>query len=491
MIMSVLNTTGYKSDGDLADDIENLGNFGKINKITGEFDFKICKTCNGPLLGHIDTEEDCAKKTRASKWKDAEAKVLMDYFRNLTHFKYKMLMIDTRTSQTHCDECGENMTNRMDLIMHMESTHKVRIGDQRVNESTDSVSPISDLANVMMQQTNILAKLQESTSKSKSLTNTTQITKAKPPPIWVGQTFERFKLEIEDWSSNNKDSEYNKYNDLIENLKKNETVKDYVITVVIDRTARSSSRTVQAVLEVLAEKYARTKAEKCNDILEKIVGFSTDKSESCEKFLDKFESLMTEISREKISDCLNYVMSLLMIKKAHEGGKLTSDERTRLKEVIEQGVDRTPVDEENVTARLKTEFRKLKIESNRDLTSNKSSNSSSTFYADNRSRYQQWKKFAASPNFRRYRRSTSNPGFWRTESGNYRRGPSRTPSRASSRTSFRSSSGTRSNSTKRFEKPFDVKAQSEKVDERLKSLEEGNEKLMKEMKELKDSKKGQ
>ena len=116
---------------------------------------KICKTCNGPLLGHIDTEEDCAKKTRASKLKDAEAKILMDYFRNLTCFKYKMLMLDTRTSQTHCDECGENMASRMDLMMHMESTHKVRIGDQRVNESTDSCSPISDLASVMMQNSRL------------------------------------------------------------------------------------------------------------------------------------------------------------------------------------------------------------------------------------------------------------------------------------------------------------------------------------------------
>ena len=204
----------------------------------------------------------------------------------------------------------------------------------------------------------------------KNLPNTTQITKAKPPPIWFGQNFEIFKTEVEDWSSNNVDTEYNKYNDFIESLKKNESFKDYVITVVIDRTAKSTSKTIQAVLEVLAEKYARTEAEKCNNILEKIIGFSTDKSESCEKFLDKFESLMAEISREKVNVCLNYLMSLLMIKRAHGGGKITSDGKTHPREAIEQGVERMPIDEENVTVRLKMEFRKLKIENNRDLAIN-------------------------------------------------------------------------------------------------------------------------
>ena len=486
--MSLIDTTGYKKDGDLASDIENILKFGKINKITGEFEFVKCKTCNGPLFGHIETEDGCVNKTRAKKFKDDEAKILMDYFRNLTCFKYKMLTIDTRTSQTHCDACNENMANRMEFIMHMESTHKAKVGDNRVNDSIDSVGSGSELANVLTQQTDILAKLLETTSKSKSLPNTTQITKAKPPPIWIGQTFERFKAEIEDWSCHNKDSEYNKYNDLIESLKKNEKVKGYVITVVIDRTANSTSKTIKAILEVLAEKYAKTKDEKCNDIIEKIVGFTTDKSESCEKFLDKFESLMAEISREKIHVCFNYVMSLLMIRRAYEGGKITSDEKTRLKEVIEHGAERNPVDEENVTTKLKLEFKKLKIENNRDSISDISLNSSSTFYTDNRSRYQEWKRFKESPSFNRYRRSTSNPGFWRTESGNYRRGPSRTPSRSSSRKSFRSSLRTRDDSARKFDRSSsNFRSQSEKkVDERLKNLEEGNAKLIKEMEELKE-----
>ena len=50
---------------------------------------------------------------------------------------------------------------------------------------------------------------------------TTQITKAKPPPIWIGGDFERFKAEVEAWDHNNTDSTITKYSDLIESLKKN------------------------------------------------------------------------------------------------------------------------------------------------------------------------------------------------------------------------------------------------------------------------------
>ena len=479
-----IDTTGYKSGNDLIEDIDELSAFGEINKLTGEFVFKICRNCNGPLFGHIETEDNCDRKTRAMKFKDEEAQSLMDHFKNLTFFKHAMLRLDDRPSQCYCDVCDKKLQCRSDYIMHMESTHMIKIRDQSFHESSASANSISDLANVMMQQTSILTKLQESASKTKSHPNTTQITKAHSPPIWVGQTFERFRKEIEDWSCNNKDSEYNKYNDFIESLKKNETVKEYVITVVIDRTSKNTTKSVQDVLDVLAEKYAKTKAEKCSDIIEKIVGFSTKESESCEKILDKCESLMAEISREEINTCLNYVMILLMIKKIHEGGKITSDEKIRLKEVIEEGVARKPVSEEHVFERFKVEFRKLKIESNRDSMPIKSSNNSSTFYTDSRSRYQKWKKFTESPNFSRYKRSISNPRFWRTDSGNYRRGPSRTPSRSSSRTTFRSSSRTRDNSKKRSDKSLDERMKI--LEEGNKSLKEMNEKIMKEMKELKD-----
>ena len=264
------DTSGYKNDNELVNDIENLARYGMIDKITGEYIFLKCMNCNGPLFGHIHAEEDCERKTRTKKFKDNESEMLMDHFRNLTCFKYKMLSLDTRKSQTYCDACDRSMANRLELIMHMESTHKTKMIGCGTNGTGNPVSSESDLRSVLTQQTDILAKLMEISSVTSTTPTTTQITKAKTPPIWVGQSFERFRLEIEDWSRNNKDSEYNKYNDLIESLKKNDRIREYVITVVIDRTDDQNLKKVQAVLNVLAEKYEKTKAEKCNDIMRRL-----------------------------------------------------------------------------------------------------------------------------------------------------------------------------------------------------------------------------
>ena len=75
--------------------------------------------------------------------------------------------------QTYCDMCDKNLENRMDLIMHMESTHRVRINDPRIHNSADSNGLNSDLANILTQQTSILAKLLDCTRKTKSIPETT------------------------------------------------------------------------------------------------------------------------------------------------------------------------------------------------------------------------------------------------------------------------------------------------------------------------------
>ena len=54
---------------------------------------------------------------------------------------------------------------------------------------------------------------------------TTQLIKARPPPNWVGQKFEKWKLEVEKWKENNRSTDEEKFVDLLESLKKNDTIK--------------------------------------------------------------------------------------------------------------------------------------------------------------------------------------------------------------------------------------------------------------------------
>ena len=50
---------------------------------------------------------------------------------------------------------------------------------------------------------------------------TTQLVNARWPPVWIGQKFDKWRLEIEKWKENNKSTEEDKYVDLLESLKKN------------------------------------------------------------------------------------------------------------------------------------------------------------------------------------------------------------------------------------------------------------------------------
>ena len=48
---------------------------------------------------------------------------------------------------------------------------------------------------------------------------------------------------------------------MIESLKKNDKIKDYVISTLTEKT--ENDRTVTEILKAMAEKYERTMSEKC------------------------------------------------------------------------------------------------------------------------------------------------------------------------------------------------------------------------------------
>ena len=96
---------------------------------------------------------------------------------------------------------------------------------------------------------------------------------------------------------------------------------------------------------------------------------------------------------------------------------------------VTKGKERVPRDETEVIDSLKMEFKRLKIENHREKLENNPNDGDKVYFGDNRSRWDDWKKFKNTPRFDQYKRSTSQPGMWRSQSGNYRRAPSRTPSR--------------------------------------------------------------
>ena len=79
---------------------------------------------------------------------------------------------------------------------------------------------------------------------------TTQLVKSRQPPLWSGQQFDRWRIEVERWYENNKASDEEKYIDLLEYLKKNELVEEV-----------GATRTVMRILEVMTEKFEEKKHE--------------------------------------------------------------------------------------------------------------------------------------------------------------------------------------------------------------------------------------
>ena len=220
---------------------------------------------------------------------------------------------------------------------------------------------------------------------------TTQITKAKPPPDWIGGDIERFRYEIEAWDENNADSNMTKYADLIESLKRNKDIKENDINVIQDKARDIGDKSVKRVMEILEEKYSKTTVEKTKDILKDILEFEMKKEENFEEYWDRCEILLTKCKREKINEKFYYMMAAIIVDKAEKNGKLTEEEKRRLNESIEseEDSDRVPKTEETVIENLKKEVKKLKIEINRSDIETK------VHYGDRMSRkdHQNWREY--------------------------------------------------------------------------------------------------
>ena len=191
-------------------------------------------------------------------------------------------------------------------------------------------------------------------------TEPNQLVKTKNSPIWSGQKFDVWKKEIEKWSANNKGSEEDKYIDLFESLKKNETIKEYVHKSMIEK--RGDERTVRNIMEILSEKYYITTGEKILLLMKKISEFKID--DDIETLIDKFEDIITEAEKVDLAKNLNYALSIQFVDRLEKGNKIDSGEKLRLKDVIENSNGKPKLG--NTPQFLKKELKRMKVENGRE-----------------------------------------------------------------------------------------------------------------------------
>ena len=120
---------------------------------------------------------------------------------------------------------------------------------------------------------------------------TTQLMKTRFPPTWSGQSFEKWRKEVEKWTQNNKSTEEDKFIDLMESLKKNERVNQYITKTLLEKI--KDEREVKKVLDLLAEKYSRMVCEMIKEVEKKIIDFKT--GEKVDLLIDRFEEMVTEM----------------------------------------------------------------------------------------------------------------------------------------------------------------------------------------------------
>ena len=413
----------YKTDEDIVTETEtNLENVLDFDR-HGRYDFVHCGTCGGPVLGH--KPEKC---------------------RQLDNVRYDDVLIKAFE----------------DKIKTIDGFRKVVKKYMEQEEEKENRRKAKEI------EASVRAVLENFERKEAGNTNqTTQLVKSRFPPIWSGQTFDRWKVEVEKWSNKNKASDEDKYVDLFESLKKNDAIKDYVNRTLIEKVG--DDRTVKKVLEIMNEKFSKTKGEKILDLMKKISDFRTE--ENIETLIDRFEEMITETDKTDLATNLRYALSVQFVDRLEKSSKINAGEKLRLKDVIEDNDGEPRVGD--IPGYLKKELRKIKVEDNREevFARDKEYKTNYVRNGDNRSRYNNWKNSLESKG---YVRSRSNPKFFRTNSkGTYKRDNSKF-GRSMSKSSQSRDRG-RSNERPKselFKKVEEIEKKMEKVDRMEKSVGE-------------------
>ena len=167
---------------------------------------------------------------------------------------------------------------------------------------------------------------------------------------------------------------------------------------------------VQRILELMTEKYAKTLCEKILENMKWICGFRTDNK--VDVLIDDFEEMVTETRTLRLNERLEYALSSQFIDRLEKGGKINAGERLRLKDILEDA-DGNPKPGNTMEA-MKKELKKLKVAENREEPFAKETKTFYTKNEENRSRYDRYENWKNNLKSNGYKRSESNPRFFKT-----------------------------------------------------------------------------
>ena len=137
----------------------------------------------------------------------------------------------------HTEECEKGVKKydkakvnalKLELLEKME--------DFRMRKS-DDMKTEKLVKGIVESNSKLVRDITEIFVKDKKDGNETVITKPKPPPMWGDEEFERYEEEVKHWNEESKNSEYNKYRELIEVLKKKKGLKEHTMNAILHQSA--------------------------------------------------------------------------------------------------------------------------------------------------------------------------------------------------------------------------------------------------------------
>ena len=94
-------------------------------------------------------------------------------------------------------------------------------------------------------------------------------------------------------------------------------------------------KTVPKLIQILEEKYKLIEYEKFNCIVDDIIEIEYKDEETVERYWERFIELREKYVKMRLKEIFKHFLGVLMMKKMEKKGKLVSNEKRRMREVIE------------------------------------------------------------------------------------------------------------------------------------------------------------
>ena len=161
-----------QSQDDVEEEHKHMGleNFPDFNA-NNEYTFVQCENCDGPILGHIEVK--CGSR-EGDRYEVDVVRSFENWIKRIPALRVALI--------------ARNQ-NKVDII-------SAKIGEY------------------------VKIAIESAEKKNRPEVKATQLMKPRTPPLWSGQEYDRWKIKVEKWYDNNKSTDEEKYNDLLESLKR-------------------------------------------------------------------------------------------------------------------------------------------------------------------------------------------------------------------------------------------------------------------------------